>query len=251
MNLLERIRSPSWRAVRNAGPPEWEVLAGAIVSVAVMATAWLTGILRTVPWPFWATIPVFILAIVGIADRDGWRVRRAMAYLAIEQRKRWSHGKIPTTPSGARAWLLDPANADAGPSERASALFTAGDVAAASATIDANVPVNPIESASRARLLASFRARQTGIVDMEGIEAATEGLTGEERRYQLTSAAFSQAWLDIEAGRRWRDRFVVTVRALGPYPVPLRVHTVIVAQELAAPIAVVLGTAFVSLLVGW
>ena len=81
MMLLERFRSPSGRAIRNAGPRDRDVAAGAILSVAVIAVAWLTGILRSVPWPAWMVIPFVILSAVAVVDADGWRIRRAMAYV--------------------------------------------------------------------------------------------------------------------------------------------------------------------------
>lgn len=250
MMLLERFRSPSGRAIRNAGPRDRDVAAGAILSVAVVATAWLTGILQSVPWPAWMVIPVVILTTVGVADRDGWRIRRAMAYVAIEQRRRWTRGRIPATASIARRWLTDPSNADASGPERASVLFMAGDVAAANAALDGYVARDATEAAGTARVRSVFRARETGVVDMDAIRAATEGLADHERRYQLTSAAFSQAWLDIEAGRPWRSAFAEAVRSLGPHPVPLHVGLWIAVQELAAPIAVALATAIMVVLVG-
>ena len=85
---------------------------------------------------------------------------------------------------------------------------------------------------------------------MDAIRPATEGLAYGERRYQLTAAAFSQAWLDIEAGRSWRSAFAQAARELRPHPVPLRVGLWIAVQELAAPIAVVLATAIMVGLVG-
>ena len=67
---------------------------------------------------------------------------------------------------------------------------------------------------------------------------------------KLTSAAFSQAWLDIEAGRPWRSGFAQAARTLGPHPVPLAVGLWIAVQELAAPVAVVLATAIMVGIVG-
>jgi hypothetical protein len=98
VTLWERIQSPSGRAIRNAGPRNRDVAAGAILSVAVIAIAWSTGILESVPWPALMVIPFLFLSAVAVADRDGWRIRRAMAYVALEQRKRWTRGKIPATP---------------------------------------------------------------------------------------------------------------------------------------------------------
>ncbi len=250
MTLLERIRSPSGRAVRNAGPRERDVAAGAILSVAVIGIAWSAGILRSVPWPAWMVIPFVILSAVAVADADGWRIRRAMAYVAIEQRKRWTRGQIPATPSVAQRWLTDPSNADASGLERASALFMTGDVAAASAVLDTFVPSDATEAAGSTRMRSVFQARETGVVDMGAIRAAIDGLPHGERRYQLTSAAFSQAWLDIKAGRPWRSAFAQAARELGPHRVPAHVGLWIAVQELAAPIAVVLATAIMVGLVG-
>ncbi len=251
MTLLERIRSPSRRALRDAGPRDRDVLAGAIVSGLLIAVGWWAGPLRDVPWPAWAAIPVVILTAIAVADRDGWRIRRAMAYVAIRQRARWTRGRIPTTPSLARQWLLDPANAGASGAERASVQFMAGDIAAASATLDAYHPTGAVELASRTRMLAVVRARGTGLVDLDAIRRATEGLTGDERRYQLTAASFSQVWLDVEAGRPWRIGFAHAVRELGPHPVPPHIAAMIGVQEMAAPIAVALATAIMGTIVGW
>jgi len=195
-------------------------------------------------------IPVVILSAVAVADGDGWRIRRAMAYVAIQQRKRWTRGRIPATPSLARRWLQDPSNADASGLERASALFTIGDVAAARAALDSYMPRDAVEVAGLTRMRAVFRARETGVVDMVAIGAATDGLSADERRYQLTAAAFSQAWLDIAHGRPWRPTFARAVRSLGPHQVPSPVRIWIAVQELAAPIAVVLATVIMVGLVG-
>ena len=250
MILLERFRSPSGRAIRNAGPRDRDVAAGAILSVAVIAIGWLAGILRSVPWPAWMVIPFVILSAVGLADADGLRIRRAMAFVAIEQRRRWTRGQIPATPSLAQRWLTDPSNVDASGLERASVLFITGDVAAATAALDTYVPRDATEVAGLTRMRSVFQARETGVVDMDGIRAATEGLAYGERRYQLTSAAFSQAWLDIEAGRPWRSAFAQAVRGLGPHPVPVHIALWIAVQELAAPIAVVLATVIMAGIVG-
>jgi hypothetical protein len=246
MTLLERIRSPSGRAIRNAGPRDRDVAAGAILSVAVIAVAWLTGILQSVPWPAWMIIPFVILTAVAVGDADGWRIRRAMAYVALEQRKRWTRGRVPPTPTLAQRWLADPSNTDASGLERASVLFMAGDAAAATASLDAYVPTDAIEIAGLTRMRAVFRAKETGVVDMDAIRAATDGLADRERRYQLTSAAFSQAWLDIQAGRPWRTSFARAVRGLGPHAVPLHIGLWIAVQEMAAPIAVVLATVIMA-----
>ena len=81
--LIERLRSPARNALSDAGPPDRWVFAGFGLAVLFIAVGWFSGVLRDVPWPLWALIPVAILTVVGLADRDGWNIRRAMAYVAI------------------------------------------------------------------------------------------------------------------------------------------------------------------------
>lgn len=225
-------------------------MAGAIISGLLIAAGWWMGVLRPLPWPAWMAIPVLILTAVALADGDGWRIRRAMAYVALRQRSRWTRGRIPATPSLARRWLLDPANADASPVDRASVLFTAGDPVAAGAALDVFEPTTPREVAALTRMRAVFTARESGMVDMGAIRRATQGLDDDERRYQLTAAAFSQAWLDVAAGRPWRARFAAEARELGPHRVPPHIGAMIAVQELAAPVAV-LATAIIGVVLGW
>ena len=86
---------------------------------------------------------------------------------------------------------------------------------------------------------------------MAPILAASQGLGDEDRRYQLTAAAWAQAWLDIEARRPWRQRFADAVRELGPHPVPGRILVFIGAQQLSAPIATILATWIIAAIAGW
>ena len=99
MMLLERFRSPSGRAIRNAGPRDRDVAAGAILSVAVIAIAWLTGILQSVPWPAWMVIPFVILsAVASQMPMDGGSVGR-WPMSPSSSAERWTRGRIPATPS--------------------------------------------------------------------------------------------------------------------------------------------------------
>lgn len=249
--LIERLRSPARRAVSDAGPPDRWVSAGFGLAVLMIAVGWFSGTLRDVPWPLWAVIPVTILTVVGFLDRDGWNIRRATAYVALQQRARWVGGPIPRGPTASLAWLDDPANAAADGLQRVSMLIAVGNLTAAQATLDAYEPNTGVHVAAVARLHAHLRALQTGTIDMAPILAATEGLSEEERRYQLTAAAWAQAWMDIEAYRPWRERFATAVRGLGPHPVPRRFVAVIGMQQLAVPIATVLATAIVAGVFGW
>jgi hypothetical protein len=249
--LIERLRSPARKASSDAGPPDRWVFAGFGLAALIIAVGWFSGVLRDVPWPLWALIPVAILTIVGVADRDGSNIRRAMAYLAIQQRARWAGGPIPRGPSKSQAWLDDPANAGADGLQRVSMQVAVGDLAAAKATLDGYQPTTGVQVAAMARLRAHLQALETGTTDAAPILAATEGLSEDERRYQLTAAAWAQAWLDIEAHRPWRERFATAIRDLGPHPVPGRVLAFIGMQELAAPIATALATAIIASIFGW
>jgi hypothetical protein len=234
----------------NAGPPDRLVFAGFGLGGAIVFVAWWLGLLDHVPWPFWALIPVAILAVISFADYDGWNIRHAMAYVALQQRARWpGPGPIPATPSMAQAWLDDPANAGADGLLKVSVMITAGNLTTARALLEDHVPTNDVQTAAATRIRAYFGARETGIIDMEPIRAVSEGLDEEDRRYQLTAAAWTQAWMDIEARRPWRDRFAATVRGLGPYAVPRRVEGIIGFQQFAAPFAVLLATAIMAVLV--
>ena len=249
--FLERLRSPAQRAIRDAGPPHGAVIVGFAVSGLLILLGWVTGPLRDVPWPLWALIPIAILSVISFADRDGWNIRRAMAYVAVEQRARWPSGPVPRTASGAQAWLDDPANVDADGLQKVSMLITIGNLAAARPILDAYVPATAVQAAGATRLRAYFAGLDTRSIDMATIRAATEGLGEEDRRYQLAAAAWMQAWMDIEAGRPWRQPFADTVRDLGPFPVPRRLMGFIGLQQLSAPAATAIATALVASIAGW
>ena len=222
------------------------MIAGFLVSGALIGIGWWSGALQDVPWPLWAVVPGTVLSVISFADRDGWNIRRAMAYVAIQQRARWTRGPLPDTPALAQAWLDDPVNADASGLETASMLITSGNRAAGMALLDSYVPETEMQAAGLARLRSYLRTSESGSMDMSPIRAAAERLGEEDRRYQLTSAAWMQAWLDIEGRRPWRQRFADAVRDLGPYPAPPRAIAFIWFQQLAAPIAVVLATVLVA-----
>jgi hypothetical protein len=226
------------------------VFAGFALGGALIVMGWLSGLLRDVPWPLWALIPAAIVTFIGLVDRDGWNIRRAMAYVAIRQRGRWAGGPIPRGPSLSQAWLDDPANAAADGLQRVSMQVAVGNLAAAKATLDTYEPTTGVQAAAVARMRSHLRAHETGTIDMAPIRAATEGLDEEERRYQLTAAAWAQAWLDIQARRPWRRRFADAVRELGPHAVPGWVLAFIGIQQLAAPIATLLATGIVASVLG-
>ena len=251
MSFLERLRAPGARALRRAGPPEWQVLlafvVGGLADIAVgVATDW------AVAWPVYFLIPGLLCLLVSIADRDGWTTRMAVAYVGLEQRRRFPAG-LPVTPEAADRWLADAANAGAGPLERVSALMTAGRLAEAGETLAAYTPANALDAVRLLRLRAAVAAAADGRpeagVDVAAVELAARDLPEEERRYQVVSAAWTQAWLDLSHRRPWRSRFVRTARAYGPYPIPSRVQVVLGIQQLAAPIAFLIVALLVALVV--
>jgi hypothetical protein len=249
--FLERLRSPAQKAIRDAGPPHGIVIIGFAVSGMLILAGWLTGLLQDVPWPVWALIPIAILTAVSFADHDGWNIRRAMAYVAIGQRARWPSGAVPRTASGAHAWLDDPANVDADGLQKVSMLITIGNLGAGKTILDAYVPATAVQTAAVTRLRAYFSALDTRSIDMAPIRAASQGLGEDDRRYQLASAAWMQAWMDIEARRPWRQRFADSIRDLGPFPVQARLLAFIGFQQLSAPIATAIATMLVAVIAGW
>lgn len=222
------------------------MIVGLVLSAALIGIGWWSGALQDVPWPLWAVVPATVLTLICVADRDGWNIRRAMAYVALQQRARWTRGPLPDTPAKAQAWLADPANANASGLETASMLITSGNRADGSALLDSYVPETGTQTAAVVRLRSYLRASENGSMDMAPIRAAAERLDPDDRRYQLTSAAWTQAWLDIEARRPWRQQFADSVRDLGPYPAPPRALAFIWIQQLAAPVAIVLATVLVA-----
>jgi len=249
--FLERLRSPAQKAIREAGPPTSLVIIGFAVSGLLILVGWLLGPLQDVPWPAWALIPIVILGSISLADHDGWNIRRAMAYVAIEQRARWTTGPVPRTASAAQAWLDDPANTDADGLQKVSMLITIGNLAAGKAGLDEYVPATAVQTAAAARLRAYFAALDTRSIGMAPIRAASERLGEDDRRYQLAAAAWMQAWMDIEAHRPWRQRFADSIRDLGPFPVPARFLAFIGLQQLSAPIATAIATMIVAGIAGW
>ncbi len=187
-----------------------------------------------------------MLIVVSFADRDGWNIRRAMAYVAIQQRARWTGSDIPRTPAQAQRWLDDPANANPDGLQKVSVLIALGNLAAATSALETYVPTTDVQIAGATRMRSYLRAVETGMVEMAPIRAAAANLAAEDRRYQLTAGAWMQVWLDIEAHRPWRTRFADAIRDLAPHPVPGRILAFIGFQQLAAPVATVIATAIMA-----
>lgn len=255
--IVARLRSPATRALREAGPPNRQVIVAAGIGLLFDLVLWLLGPTRGMPWPVNAIAPAALTSIVALVDRDGWMVRRAMVDVAVQQRDRWARGGFsagrggfPAGPAAAAAWLEDPANSGASTLERASVLIGAGRHDEAAALIETMAPETETQHASALRIGAFLRGRTSGSIDVAATRAAIDRLALEsnERRYQLTSLAWSQVWIDVERRRPWRAAFADAVRDLGPFPVPGRMALIIWLQHFAAPFAIVLATAIVALI---
>ena len=131
--------------VRACGPRSGTALrwiAAAIpLALAAVVVLYVAGVENTAVL---VVIPFIAFVLVGIIDRDGWRIRMAMAEVAARQREHWRTGTLPIDPPSADAWLRE--HPDARPAERASVLVTAGRREEAVALLDAAVGETPTET---------------------------------------------------------------------------------------------------------
>ena len=201
-------------------------------------------------WAWLVLIPIGLTLVVAVADRDGWWIREAMIEVALEQRRHWRHGRIPVTPESAAAWLDDPAHESATVLERASVMVTARRSRDAAAAVESAAATTPDDLVRQVRLRATIAAMAEpgGPIDLARVREAAFGLPAEERRYHVLSAAWSQAWLDVVAGRPWRTRFAAVARDFRPYATKRRHWLFAVAlQQLVLPISIALAAAIVLL----
>jgi hypothetical protein len=245
---IERLRSPASRALRDAGPPNGLLFGALIASVAVSLAIWGNRAPGTGVWLTLGAVALVLTSLVALADRDGWLIRESMAWVALQQRARWTWGDLPVGVAEAVAWLEDPANRDAPALARASVLMTGDRWSEAAQLLDDHVPSDPAEAATRIRMRLAINARGTGSFDQAAVQAATQGLPEPDAKYLLASAAWSQAWIDLTSGRPWRRDFARASRALRPYPLPMRVRAWIAAQQMLAPITCIVGVALAALL---
>ena len=235
-----RRRSPSIRALRDAGPPIRWLVAGGVASLLFVVVLFVVGVRdgRAL-----VAVPFVVFVVVCAADRRGWLVRMATAELALRQRDRWTWGKLPIDPIAAEAWLA--AHADAPPEVRATVLGTAGRHGDARALLDAATAEEPADALRLARLRILFAAEAAGAHSIEDALATLDRtpelaeVPADERRYHRLSLAWSIAWLRIRAGEPWRDDYAEAVRSLAPFRVPLRYQLFHAIQQYALPFAYV------------
>jgi hypothetical protein len=233
-----RRRSPSIRALRDAGPPIRWLIAAGIGSLLLVIVLFVVGVRDD---RVLVALPFFVFVGVCAADRRGWRIRMATAEVAARQRERWQWGALPIDPLAADAWMA--AHADAPPEERATVLATAGRLDEARAVLERATPVTALDGVRLERLRILFSADEAedhsidnALARLEQVPALTD-VPPDEQRYQRLSLAWSISWLRIRAGEPWRDDFAEAVRPYAPFRVAPRYLLVHVIQQFALPIA--------------
>jgi hypothetical protein len=235
------------RLLGDAGPPNaWAVaalIAGAPILALAAANSGGARLLLVVTW-------LGVLVVPSVLDRDGWRIRTGMAWLAAEQRRRMQGlPGMPRTPAGAERWLEQSGAADTGLT-RASALLIAGKTIEARRLVEGHPIADAEDRARVARMLAAIDGLEAGRVDPSGANAAIEDLPPEARRYHSVSLAWSTAWVESSNRRPWRRAFAEACRGIGTSGVPARYLAYGVFQELLLPIVGLLAV-LVLRIVGW
>lgn len=236
--------APARRMIRDAGPPTPWVIVGFVTGGVVAIALDLVVGIRIAAF---LAIVLVAVTVPSIVDVDGWRIRRGMAWLAVEQRRRQSG--LPRTAAGAERWLAR-SDETASPMTRASVELMAGRIAEARALVESAPRDTPEDAARAARILAAIDGLETGSVDQEPARAAIQALPAEARRYHLLSLAWSTAWVDSIHGSPWRHTFADASRGIRLTELPVRALLWISVQELLAPIVVgfvLLG----GLILGW
>jgi hypothetical protein len=238
---IERLKSPTGETLWAAGPPSGQILGALGLAVVLTVVLSLADASFGPPWYTLGLIGLLLTGFVSVIDRDGWRIREAFAYLALQQRARSREGDVPEGPEEVQAWLDDPANIRASNLERATMLFNADRWDEADRLLAQTVPRDDQERAVFIRLRSTAAAQPSGEIDQTALRDAVSSLPKAEGKYQILSAIWSQAWLDVTAGRPWRTRFAEAVRDLGPYDLPVWAQVSLALEQLAAPIACVAG----------
>ena len=223
------------RLVRDAGPPTWQDLVAIVLAVTLGAVVDLQPGLGL--WP--ATLVALVITATPAAlDRDGWQIRRGMAWLAAEQRRRMPN--LPKTPAGADRWLAG--SGDTAPElTRASILMVADRREEARALVDSFEPVTAEDRARRERLLAALDGLRSGTVDPRAALEAIAALPADEQPYHRLGLAWSTAWVDASQHRPWRRSFAEASRALGRVEIPTRLLAWHVIHEFLLPICVLIA----------
>ena len=246
MIALRRRLAPAAarRLVRDAGPPTWQDLLAIVLAVTIGALVYIQPSLGL--WPA-ILVALVITATPAALDRDGWRIRRGMAWLAAEQRRRMPD--LPKTPAGADRWLAG-SGGSAHELMRASILMMANRLDESRAVVDAFEPVTAADRARRERLLAALDGLRSGTLDSRAALAAVDALPPDLQPYHRISLAWSIAWVDASNDRPWRAAFAKVSRTLPRGGIPTRYLAWQAIQELLLPVCLLIGVA-IALASGW
>jgi len=237
-----RYRSPSFRALRDAGPPTSWLVIGAVLCAIPIGLLYLAGVENVASL---LVVPFFVFALIGWLDRDGWRIRMALSEVAWQQRRRWQWGTLPVDPATAETWLAS--YPDGPPEVRASVMMTAGRSADARLLLDASAPEAPADAVRFARLRILFAAEDAGDHSiqnaLERLEATPgfDDLPADERRYQRLTLAWSIAWLRIRSREPWRHDLAAAFRPMAPFRAPRRYRLFHRLQQYALAIAYIVA----------
>ena len=243
--LADVLEASSERAYGDAGPPNRSLFIALGVGLLVAVAMW-TAAPMVDRWVLIGVGVGGVTALVALADRDGWRTREGMAYVATQQLTRWPDR--PSSTSEARDWLADPNNDGAPPLRRASVQTHAGDLEAAEATIVSFQPDSEMELVRKLGAAIVLEGRRSGRIDIAAIRSASAAIPADEAKYQIASAAWMNACLDIESGRPWRSSFATEMASLGPLELPRGIRAQIAVRQLAAPIVAVSSSIFVAVI---
>ena len=232
------------RLLRDAGPPTWQNFLAAVVAAIVASVIYAQPGLGLGPAILTA---LAITTVPAVLDVDGWRIRRGMAYLVSEQRRRMAD--LPRTPAAADRWLAG--SGESAPElTRASILMMADRADEARAVVDAFVPATAEDRVRRDRLAAALNGLRSGILDQRATLAAIEALPPEDQPYHRVSLAWSTAWVDASHHRPWRAAFAEASRSIDPGEIPTRFLAWHAVQELLLPICMLVVVA-IALVLGW
>jgi hypothetical protein len=232
------------RLLRDAGPPTWQNLLAIVIAAVVVPVLYVQPGLGV--WP--ATLAGLVITTAPAAlDIDGWRIRRGMAWLVSEQRRRMAD--LPRTPAGADRWL-EGSGESAPELTRASILMMADRADEARAVVDAHVPTTAEDRVRRERLVAALNGLRSGTLDPRATLAAIEALPPERQPYHRISLAWSIAWVNASKHRPWRAAFAEASRSIDPREIPTRFLAWHAIQELLLPICL-LGVVWIALVLGW